>query len=137
MSYLLDTNVLSELRKGPRADRGLQAWLSTVEEDDLYLSVLVLGELRRGIERVRHRDVVGARSLDAWQRQLRRRHADRILPVGREVAEAWGRLGVPDPIPVVDGLLAATALVHGLTVVTRNDGDFRPTGVPLLNPFDA
>ncbi len=135
MSYLLDTNVISEARR-PNGNPGVRAWLTTVKGVDLYLSTLVVGEIRQGIERLRRRDPSQAKVFEAWLTQLRRDYADRILPVNAEVAEAWGRLNVPDPVPVIDGLLAATASVYGLTLVTRNVADFARTGVRLLNPFD-
>lgn len=135
MSFLLDTNILSEIRKGERADAGVRRWFATVEDDELYLSVLTIGEIRLGVERVRRRDATGARTLEAWLRAVTRRHQERILPVDAEVCEAWALLNVPDPVPVVDGLIAATAQVNGLRVVTRNTADFAPTGVPLVDPF--
>jgi len=135
MTYLVDTNVISELRKGERADDAVTAWMSAVGDDEVYLSVLVVGELRQGVERIRRRDVAQAEALDAWLRRVGR-HADRVLPVTSSIAETWGRLNVPDPLPVVDALLAATALEHGLTVATRNVGDVARTGVAVVNPFD-
>lgn len=135
MSYLLDTNVVSELRKGERANERVRAWFETVDDQALWLSVLVIGEIRRGIERLRRRDAATADRLELWLAQLSELHHDRILPVTRPIAEVWGRLNVPDPLPVVDGLLAATALVHGLTLVTRNVRDVARTPVPLLDPF--
>lgn len=135
MSYLIDTNVVSELRKGERANAGVRAWLAGVDGEALYLSVLVVGELRKGIENLRRRDPVAARSLDGWLLQVIRDWSDRILPVSLDVAEAWGRFNSPDPLPTVDSLIAATARVHGLTVVTRNTQDMAPTGVPTLDPF--
>jgi toxin FitB len=135
LSYLLDTNVLSELRKGPRADPGVVRWLDSVDDSALFLSVLVLGEIRQGIERVRRRDKRSARALEQWLRSLVESYADRVLAVDATVAERWGELNVPDPLPVVDGLIAATARVHGLTVVTRNSDDFKRAGVEVLNPF--
>lgn len=135
MTWLLDTNVVSELRKGERANPGLRAWFAQVEEDSLYTSVLVVGELRRGIESLRRRDVPSALALDHWLAGLTDGFADRILPVDQAVAERWGRLNVPDPVPTVDGLLAATALVHGMTLVTRNTRDVARTGVALLDPM--
>lgn len=134
-SWLVDTNVVSELRKGRRCDRGVARWAETVEEDSLWLSVLVIGEIRRGVEAVRRRDPRSAVTLELWLAELTEQHADRILPVDRTIAEEWGRLSVPDPLPVVDGLLAATAKVHRLTLVTRNVRDLERTGVPLINPF--
>ena len=137
MSYLIDTNVISELRKGARADRRVADWFAGLAEDDLYLSVLTIGEIRTGIERIRRRDRRAAASLERWLHEVLEAHRDRILPVDEAVAEEWGRLNVPDPLPVVDGLLAATATVHGLVLATRNVKDLRRTGVQLLNPFEA
>ncbi|MEN9581711.1 MAG: hypothetical protein RJA70_4720 [Pseudomonadota bacterium] len=135
MSYLLDTNALSELRKGERANPGVLSWFAQVSDEELFTSVLVLGELRRGIESLRRRDSVAATSLDQWLARLTEQFADRLLPVDRDTALRWGRLNVPDPVPTVDGLLAATALVHELTLVTRNTRDVERTGVALINPF--
>jgi predicted nucleic acid-binding protein len=136
VTFLLDTNVVSEVRKGARADRRVMGWLEGVDDDDLRLSVLVLGELRQGVERLRSRDLVSARHLDRWLHGLAERYAERILPIDEPVAQLWGRLNVPDPLPAVDGLLAATALVHDLTLVTRNTRDVARTGVRVLNPFE-
>jgi predicted nucleic acid-binding protein len=133
--FLVDTNVLSELRKGPRANPRVLGWFRSVDDAAMYLSVLVIGELRQGVERLRRRDPPAAAKLDRWLYELIERHADRTLPVDAAVAERWGRLNVPDPIPAVDGLLAATALVHSLTLVTRNLRDVRSTGVRHLDPF--
>lgn len=137
MGYLIDTNVLSELHKGERADSGVRDWYLAAKAEDLYLSVLVLGEVRRGIERLRRRDPAQAERLEVRVAAIRSRLGNRVLPVTDAVAERWGRLNVPDPLPVVDGLLAATALEHGLTFVTRNIGDVERTGARLLNPFSA
>lgn len=135
MTFLLDTNIVSEIRKGVRAEPKVMQWLSEVADDSLFLSVLVLGELRQGVERVRARDAPSAERLDRWLRRLAEDYVGRILPVDDAVAQLWGRLNVPDPIPTVDGLLAATALVHDLTLVTRNVRDVSRTGVRVLNPF--
>lgn len=135
MSFLVDTNVISELRKRDRMNAGVRHWSEGLPTEQLFLSVLVLGELRRGIERLRRRDVASAQSLDNWMRAVRAQHAARILPITEAIAELWAHLSVPDPLPVVDGLLAATALEHGLTLVTRNVVDVQKTGVPVLNPF--
>ena len=134
MSWLLDTNIVSELRKGERANPGVRAWFAEAADESLFTSVLVVGELRCGIESIRRRDVPSALALERWLAGLTDGFADRILPVDREVAEQWGSLKVPDPVPTVDGLLAATALVHGLTLVTRNTRDGARTGVLLLDP---
>ena len=135
MSYLLDTNVISELRKGERADANVTAWFADVADEEIFLSVLTIGEIRRGIESVRRRDPDSAASLDRWLASLREAHGARVLPVDLVIAEEWGRMNVPVPLPVVDGLLAATARVLGLTLATRNVADVEGTGVELFNPF--
>lgn len=136
MTYLLDTNVLSELRK-PRPDARVTAWFAEVDAGDLFLSSLVVGEIVAGVERVRRRDRRAVAAYDAWLDELRTAFADRIVPVDVRVAEEWGRLNVPDPLPVVDGLLAATAKVHDWTLVTRNGRDVERTGVRLLDLFTS
>lgn len=133
--WLIDTNVLSELRKEKRCDAGVRQWFEDVAEDELFISVLVLGEIRQGIERIRRRDPVQARALEKWLLWIATEFADRLLPVDEKVADQWGRLGLKQPVPVLDAYLAATALVHGLTVVTRDGEGFRNTGVAVLNPF--
>lgn len=137
MSFLLDTNVLSELRKGGRCHPAVARWAAGSRSDRLYTSVLVVGEIRRGVERLRPRDQAQAAVLQRWLAQLRHSFAGRILSIDEDVAEAWGRLDAPQPMPVTDGLLAATALVHGLTLVTRNVADVSRAGVPELDPFAA
>ena len=137
MSYLVDTNILSELRKGERAPAGIRAWFDGAAENELFTSVLVLGELRRGVESIRRRDVPSALALEQWLTRLTDTFGDRILPVDAAVADRWGRVNVPDPIPTVDGLLAATALVHDLTLVTRNTRDVERTGARCLDPMIA
>jgi predicted nucleic acid-binding protein len=135
LSYLLDTNVISELRKGRRADPNVTAWFAELADEEVFLSVLTIGEIRRGIESVRRRDPDAAAALDRWLALLSEAHGDRILPIDRAIAEEWGRMNVPDPLPVVDGLLAATAQVLGLTLVTRNVADVEGIGVELFDPF--
>lgn len=137
MSYLLDSNVISELRKGRRADAHVTAWFAGLSEDEIFLSALTLGEIRRGIQSVRRRDPDAAAALDRWLALLSEAHGGRILPVDRTIAEEWGRMSVPDPLSVVDGLLAATAKVLGLTLVTRNLADVESSGVALINPFSS
>ncbi len=137
MSWLVDTNVLSELRKGDRAHLGIRAWFADAREGELYTSVLVLGEIRRGIESIRRRDALSALALDQWLERLASDFAERVLPVDARVADRWGSLNVPDPIPTVDGLLAATALVHDLVLVTRNVRDVERTGVRFWDPTAA
>lgn len=136
MSYLLDTNVISELRKGERADANVSSWFRKLDDKEIYLSVLTIGEIRRGVESVRRRDPDTARALDSWLARLSGVHRDRLLPIDRAIAEEWGKMNVPDPLPVIDGLLAATAKVLGLTLATRNVADVEGTGVELLNPFE-
>lgn len=137
MGYLIDTNVLSEMRKGARGNPHLVAWAARAPQREMFLSVLVLGEVRRGIEGVRRRDAAQADALEAWLERVSESFDGHILPVTRDIAEAWGRLATPDPVAEVDGLLAATALVHDLIFVTRNTRDVARTGVRLLNPFEA
>ncbi len=134
MSWLLDTNVVSEIRKGSRGNPGVVRWASG-RTDEAWLSVLTVGEIRRGIELKRRRDEISAGHLEVWLQGLLGAFESRILPVDARVAEVWGRLNVPDPMPTVDALLAATALVHGLTLVTRNVRDVEGTGVKVLSPF--
>jgi len=135
VSFLLDTNVLSEARK-PGGDPNVRAWIASVSGSELYLSVLVVGEIRQGIERLRRRDPAQAAVYETWLARLRRDYADRIIPITGDIAEEWGRLNVPDPIPTIDGLMAATARVLDLTFVTRNTADVAQTGVRVLNPFE-
>jgi predicted nucleic acid-binding protein len=135
VSYLLDTNVISEWRKGGRADAGVTAWFEEVADDDIHVSVLTLGELRRGINSVGRRDPRTARVLEGWFRGIVEGFHERLLPIDRAVADEWGRMNVETSLPVVDGLLAATAKVHGLTLVTRNTRDVARTGVHCVNPF--
>lgn len=137
MSWLLDTNIVSELRKGERADERLRTWFASVDDDEVFTSVLVLGEIRRGIESIRGRDVSAALAIEQWLIRLATGFGDRILPVDVRIGDRWGTLNVPDPIPTVDGLLAATALVHDLTLVTRNVKDVVGTGVRTLDPTIA
>lgn len=135
MSFLVDTNVVSELRKGRRCDPNVWQWYGSLADEEVFLSVLSIGELRRGVELIRRRDTRSADSLDAWLAQIVSAHAERLLPVDGNVADMWGRMSVPDPVPVIDGLIAATAMVHGLTLATRNVKDIERTGVSFVNPF--
>jgi predicted nucleic acid-binding protein len=135
LSYLIDTNVISELRKGGRADSGVKSWFASLADEEIFLSVLTIGEIRRGIESIRRRDLEAAAALDSWLGRIYEAHRDRVVPIDRAIAEEWGRMSAPDPLPVVDGLLAATAKVSGLTLATRNVGDIMQTGVELINPF--
>jgi hypothetical protein len=134
LSWLVDTNILSELRKGKRADAGVRSWFAQSREEELFTSVLVLGELRRGIESIRRRDEPSALALEQWLTRLMASFGDRVLPIDARVADVWGKLNVPNPLPTVDGLLAATALIHDLVLVTRNVRDVPGTGARLLDP---
>lgn len=135
MGYLIDTNILSELQKGSRADPCVLRWYEIIDGADLYLSVLVVGEIRQGIERLRRRDPEQADRLEQRIAAVQSIMADRVLPVSAAIAERWGRNNVPDALPVIDGLIAATALEHDLILVTRNVRDVERSGVRLLNPF--
>ena len=135
MSFLIDTNVISELRKRNRCDTNVARWYDACPPDEIYLSVLTIGEIRRGVESIRLRDPKAAMALDGWLQRVLAEHEDHILPVDYAAAEEWGRLCAPDPLPVINGLLAATAKVRGMTLVTRNIRDVERTGVLCLNPF--
>lgn len=133
--YLLDTNILAELRKGRRCHPALADWMKPVAPEDLYTSVLVLGEIRKGIELLARRDPRSAAALEQWLTGLRVDYADRILEVTLAIADEWGRLNAIRPLPATDSLMAATAKVHGLILVTRNQADLANIGVRVLNPF--
>jgi predicted nucleic acid-binding protein len=137
VKFLLDTNVISEIRKRDRAHPNVIRWVTRTPAEEIGTSVLVLAEIRHGIELKRRSDPEQAKSLDRWFLQMRTRLGARVLAVDEPVAEAWALLGIPNPLPLIDGLLAATAKVHGLTLVTRNVADVAVTGVPLLDPFSA
>jgi hypothetical protein len=134
-AYLLDTNILSELRKGTRANRSVIAWAKSVVHEEHFISVLALGEIRKGIEIIRHRDPVQAVALEAWLQKTEIDFADRILPVTQVIADRWGRIAAIRPLAINDGLMTATALTHSLTFVTRNAVDVQHTGASVLNPF--
>ena len=133
-SYLLDTNIVSELRKR-KPDSYVAAWFDSVRDEDVHLSVLVVGEIRQGINHLRQRDPDQAEAYEEWLSELTIGYRERLEPIDLVVAEDWGRLNAERSLPVVDGLLAATARVHKWTLVTRNVRDF-PAGVDILNPFE-
>ena len=135
MRFLVDTNIISELRKRERADPNVARWATETPASEIGTSVIVLAEIRRGIELKRRRDPAQGKALDRWFGQIRGRLGERVLSIDEPIAEEWARLSVPDPLPLIDGLLAASAKVHGLTLVTRNTGDFARTGIALLDPF--
>ncbi len=137
MTYLLDTSVLSETRKR-RPAPGVREWIASTPAGLLFVSVLTLGEIERGIARIRERgDRAQAAGLERWLRDVEAGFGERIVPVTLRVAGACGRQDLVQPIPVIDGLIAATARVHGWIVVTRNTKDFERAGVQVLNPFAA
>ena len=136
MNYLIDTNIISEVRKGPRCDPHVAKWYDNIDDASLYLSVLVIGEIRRGVEQVRPTDAAKANALEQWLLAVGRAFGERILPVDRDVADEWGRLNAGRRLPVIDSLLAATAKIHRMTLVTRNTADIADLTVLMLNPFE-
>ena len=136
MAFLLDTNVVSEVRR-PHPDPRVRAWLEGTASVDLHLSVLVIGEIRRGIELLRPREPERAAMLDEWLEGLVAAYTDRLLPVSASVADTWGRLSSLRPLPVADGLMLATAKVYGLTLVSREAPALADLGVPTLSPWEA
>lgn len=134
--FLLDTNVLSELRKRDRCDEVVLKWYHTVPADLLFTSVLVIGELRRGVEIRRRKDPVSADHLESWVNRLITTYRSRVLPLNLDAAELWGKWTAVRSLPVEDGLIAATASVHRLTLVTRNGKDVKGLGVEVLNPWN-
>lgn len=136
--YLIDTNIISEARKGKRANPGVQRFFETVgrDEQDVFLSVITIGELCRGIDLMRRRgDADQAAVLEAWLTGIINEYSEHILPIDADTAQLWGRLRVSHPENALDKLIAATALIHDLTVVTRNQRDFQGAGAGVLNPF--
>ena len=134
--YLLDTNVVSELRKGVRANPGLMAFFAELRAEEIYLSVQTIGELRRGVENIRGRgDLQQADRLEAWLDAVVSDHALRILDFDLECAQIWGKLMSPNPQHPIDKQIAAIGLIYDLTVVTRNTADVQSSGVRLLDPF--
>ena len=134
--FLVDTNVISEARKGAKANLGVKKFFKEAEADDLYLSAQTIGEIRRGLENIRHRgDLPQTRKLEKWLDLVVSNFADKILTFDEECAQVWGWLMSPHPEHAIDKQIAAIALIHDLTVVTRNVDDFRGTGVAIKNPF--
>jgi predicted nucleic acid-binding protein len=136
--YLVDTDVISESRKGDKANAGVRAFFeeATDQNTTLYLSVITIGELRQGIEKIRHRgDSVQAQRLERWLIRLTNDYGNAILPFDQEAAQIWGRLRAPNPENPLDKQIAATALIYDLAVVTRNTAHYQPTGARLVNPF--
>ena len=135
MSYLIDTNIISEVRKGARCDVHVAAWYASIADEDIFLSTLVLGEIRKGVELARPRDAGKAAALERWLQEVEAAFDGRVLGIDNAVSDQWGRMCDIRPVPAIDGLLAATALTHNLTLVTRNDRDVAGLGATVLNPF--
>jgi predicted nucleic acid-binding protein len=137
LSWLIDTNIISEVRKGTNCHPSVDSWYRRVSADQIYLSVLVIGEIRKGVETARRKDAAKAAALARWLDAVTAGFAERILPVDRDVATTWGRMSAIRTVPAMDGLLAATALVHRLTLVTRNKSHVAGLGPDVLDPFEA
>ena len=134
--YLIDTNVISEARKGLKSNLGVQQFFSSIDSENLYISVQTIGEIRQGIENIRYRgDQQQANKLEKWFNLLNTEYANKILGFDEVSAQLWGKLLSPNHQHPVDKQIAAIALIHDLTVVTRNTADFSGTGVALINPF--
>jgi predicted nucleic acid-binding protein len=136
VNYLIDTNIISEVRKGTKCNRHVAAWYESIADADIYLSVLVVGEIRKGIERARPNDPLRARVLEKWLTDVVKSFAERILPIDQAVADEWGRMSTARSVSTIDALLAATAKVNGMTLATRNVSDVVDLGVNVLNPFE-
>jgi predicted nucleic acid-binding protein len=132
--FLVDTCILSEAR---RRQKNAFEWLRAADPATLFISVITVGEIEKGITIKRRTDPMAAEAFSRWLDEVRADHAERILPVSEAVAMEWGRLSAIRPRPLADGLIAATALAHHLTVVTRNAADFADAGIPIINPFAA
>ena len=136
--FLLDTNVISEVRRGQRSNPNVTNWYASVGESQLFISSLTIGEIRRGIELARRRgDGDQVEALETWLETVIQRFSGRILKVDTEEADAWGQLSAIRPVPVVDALLAATAITHDMTLVTRNVSDVEGLGVRVIDPFSG
>jgi hypothetical protein len=136
--FLVDTNVISEIRKKQKINKGVKQFFKSIINDNktLYISVITIGELRRGIELIRHRgDIKQANQLEEWLELIINEYQDNILEIDNDIAQLWGKLRSPHPENALDKQIAATALIHDLTVVTRNEKDFIKTGVKIFNPF--
>lgn len=136
MKHLIDTNIISEVRKGAKCNRHVAAWYESIADADIYLSVLVVGEIRKGIERARPNNPAQASALEQWLTEMVRSFAERILPIDQAVADEWGRMSAKRSLSTIDALLAATAKVNGMTLATRNISDVVNLGVRVLDPFE-
>ncbi len=134
--YLIDTNVLSEIRKGPeRAQTEVYQWWQNMNGQEIFLSVMTVAEIRKGIDRLSARDATQTLVLERWLDEVKQAFAESLLAISLPIAEKWGRLQAVRSLPTVDALLAATALEYHLTLVTRNEADFEGLGIRILNPF--
>jgi len=134
--YLIDTNVISELRKGSKCNLGVQRFFESIQSESIYISVLTLGEIRRGCENIRQRgDTLQASQLENWLEEITREYKNKILSFDDECAQIWGKLMSPHKSNPIDKQIAAIAMINQLAVVTRNVDDFRETGVQMINPF--
>jgi hypothetical protein len=136
VSFLLDTNVVSEVRR-KQPDPLVLSWLENVDPGALHISVLTLGEIAKGAAKRAARERLQADALDRWLQSIRLHYADRVVGIDATIAERWGRLTAVRTLPVIDGLLAATALVHNMTLVTRNVRDMADTGVAIHDPWTS
>lgn len=136
MNYLIDTNIISEVRKGPRCHPRVAAWYASLDDEDIYLGVLVLGEIRKAIERARPNNPSNARTLEEWLHTVINSFAERILPVDQSVADEWGRMSGKRATSTIGALLAATPKVHRMTLATRNVTDVADLVADVFNPFD-
>ena len=137
MNFLVDTNVISELKRGRNAAPPVVAWFADMRPERVFTSVIVLGEIRRGIQLVARRDKPQAAILEGWYASMRQRLGSRILSVDESIMTVWAKISVPDMLPAYDGLIAATALAHGLTIATRNASDYQRTGVEVVDPWST
>jgi len=135
LSVLVDTNVISELKRGRNAHPAVTAWSAALPPEQIFTSVVVLGEIRRGIKLIARRDRLQADILERWYVDMRQQIGDRVLAVDEAVMMAWSKISVPNMLPAYDGLIAATALVHGMTVATRNTADYSRVGVEVIDPW--
>jgi toxin FitB len=135
MNMLVDTNVVWELKRGRHARPRVVAWFSNIPGERVFTSVIVLGEVRRGIELVARRDKRQAELLERWYASIREHLSNRVLAVDEPVMMIWSKISVPHMLPAYDGLIAATALAHGMTVVTRNALDYQRAAVDVIDPW--
>lgn len=137
MAFLLDTNIVGELRKGTRCNSVVMNWYRQAAIEASFISVITLGEIRKGIESSRRTDLVKAQVLERWLKELESSFEEHILPISVQIADIWGRFVHRGDVADIDGLIAATAAHHGYTVATRNTRDFQRCGVDYINPFEA